>query len=174
LHFALPGKAIAFFVAEDFEDREDIEDVNDCQRRVLDWGAHSAITINADFALTEILLRRFCGEWSLPRESGEKSPPSDKLWASTPKSFAQKISVHPYAEAAEANESLECGNNLPLLPCRRFFSGAFVANDHRQEKAVKNHRTPKSFALGCCSAFRRSFTRFRFRYRPRHRFVPQP
>ncbi len=30
LHFALPGKAIAFFIAEDFEDREDIEDVNDC------------------------------------------------------------------------------------------------------------------------------------------------
>jgi len=33
---------------------------------------------------------------------------------------------------------------MPLLPCRRFFSGAFAANDCRQEKAVKNHRPATS------------------------------
>jgi len=50
---------------------------------------------------------------------------------------------------------------MPLLPCRRFFSGGFAADDHRQEKSVNNHRSPKSFAPGCFSTFKVSFLRSR-------------
>jgi len=34
---------------------------------------------------------------------------------------------------------------MPLLPCRRFFSGAFAANDRRRGKSVNNHRPATSY-----------------------------